>query len=205
MEFSNRWVFSSCDHCEEQDRLRTIERSRQRARRNLELSVGGEKPAESFTFEKYKPKTPQQGDALLEMKRFVPESDNVYLHGPCRSGKTHLATSVAISHHQAGLSVLLRRPEAILRSLRMISAEDYEVKAKTYSSVDVLVIDDLGAGNFTDFSLSALCEIIDMRIHGYKNGLIVTSNLSLDDLAEKLGDDRLPSRLAEISKIVEVR
>jgi DNA replication protein DnaC len=43
---------------------------------------------------------------------------------------------------------------------------------------------------------------------GFKNAFgkahIITANLSLDDLAQKLGDDRLSSRIAGMSEVIEV-
>ena len=72
------------------------------------------------------------------------------------------------------------------------------------TALPVLVIDDLGIGRDTEFAFQTLYEIVDGRYMAMKGGLIVTSNLSLDDLAAKLGDDRIPSRLASMCKVIRM-
>ena len=49
-----------------------------------------------------------------------------------------------------------------------------------------------------------LYEILDLRASNYKNGLILTSNLSLEEFAAKVGDDRLPSRIAGLCKVIKI-
>ena len=72
-----------------------------------------------------------------------------------------------------------------------------------YSEADCLVLDDLGAEKTTDWSFSVLYLIIDNRYNNYKK-TIITSNFALNQLAGKLGDDRIPSRIRAMCSIVKM-
>ena len=65
------------------------------------------------------------------------------------------------------------------------------------SSVDYLILDDLGAERITEYAAEGLYLLIDRWHRNCKTGLIATSNLSPGELAEKIGD-RIVSRLMEI-------
>jgi DNA replication protein DnaC len=71
---------------------------------------------------------------------------------------------------------------------------------KSIFSTRILVLDDLGTAKYTEFLCSIIYEIIEDRYQNHPGGLIVTSNLSLCDLAETMGDDRVSSRLAELCR-----
>ena len=68
----------------------------------------------------------------------------------------------------------------------------------------MFVLDDLGIGHETAYARQIFQEILDGREFAYRSGLIVTSRYSLDDLAQKLGDDTIPSRLAGLCKVIHV-
>ena len=73
-----------------------------------------------------------------------------------------------------------------------------------YSTVDFLVLDDFGAEKITDWSFSVLYLIIDNRYNNYKR-TIITSNYPLNQLARKLKDDRIPSRIRTMCNLVKVQ
>lgn len=167
---------------------------------NLIALLGGIKPVEDFTFDHYVPKTDSQRDALSVFRDFQPGEQNLYAWGKTGGGKTHLASALAASAFRARMTVCFFKPGRFLRSLRMKEPDEHEKLLRRYANVDVFVLDDLGIGKATEFALEAFYELVDMRDMNRKNGLVVTSNLSLDQLAVKLGDDRLPSRLAGLCK-----
>jgi len=87
-----------------------------------------------------------------------------------------------------------------------INIEEQETERsiiEKYSKVDFLVLDDFGAEKITDWSFSVLYLIIDNRYNNYKK-TIITSNYPLNQLAEKLGDDRIPSRIRAMCYIVKM-
>ena len=165
--------------------------------RELDIArLGGLLAYEDFTLARY------DNEKAIRACDGFPDC-NLYIYGPAGTGKTHLATGVA--RQLPGSSVL--KPQRIYRIVRgngRQSAEDEQASINRLVRQPILVIDDLGVDKRTDYSVSTLYEIIDGRIMAKKKGLIVTSNLSLDALAERLGDDRIASRLAGACRIVEI-
>lgn len=113
------------------------------------------------------------------------------------NGKTHLAIAILknlwieklYSCRFQSVVELLKQEYASFNPSNQINSS----VAKACKRIGVLVLDDLGAENITDFSKSLLYEIVDYR---YARALptVVTTNLGSDDLKKRYGD-RLASRL----------
>jgi len=73
---------------------------------------------------------------------------------------------------------------------------------ETYSTCDYLIIDDLGAEKITEFARGVLFQIINHR-YNYCKATMITSNLSLGEIAERF-DDRIASRIASMCKIIKL-
>jgi len=155
--------------------------------------LGGLKAYEQFTFEKYTNKS-----AIDKCAGFP--NNNLYIWGKSGTGKTHLATAIIRGMPNA----TVYKPAHIFRKLRMKDGAEEQSIIDGIAKMPVLLIDDLGVEKKTDFSISMLYEIIEQRDMNYQKGLIVTSNLSLGALAERIGDDRICSRLAGMCKIIEL-
>jgi len=166
----------------------------------LTLALGGHLAYEKFTLAAFKPDS-ESAKALEAAASFDPEEDNLYFYGPAGSGKTHLGTA-AIRAHKNPLVV---KPYEINRMVRACDGAEAEREViRGLIERPVLMIDDLGASKDTEFSIGLIYEIIDGRCMNMRNGLVVTSNLSLGDLGKKLGDDRLCSRLAGMCKVFKM-
>lgn len=72
-------------------------------------------------------------------------------------------------------------------------------KART---ADVLVLDDLGAEKYSEWAEAALFSIIDDR-YVRMAPIIITTNLTLDEISARLGD-RIASRLAHMCTTLEL-
>jgi DNA replication protein DnaC len=72
-----------------------------------------------------------------------------------------------------------------------------------YSTVDMLILDDLGAEKSSEFSIQSLYLIIDHRYSEMRD-TIITSNLSLREISEKVGD-RIASRIAGMCRVIELK
>ena len=69
-----------------------------------------------------------------------------------------------------------------------------------YSSAVLLVLDDVGSEQITDWKRSVLYALIDRRYREIKQ-TIITSNLSLDEIAALI-DDRIASRIVEMGSVI---
>ena len=178
-----------------------IENAKKREEK-INAILGGER-AKFWEFETFQPKTESQRRALAGSRSASNQEKNLYLWGKTTgTGKSHLAGSAF--RNGKGVNLAFWKPGPLLRYLRVLDADEQEARIAMCIKADVFVLDDIGIGNVTDFSIQAFYEIIDGRWMANKNGMIITANLSLDDLAQKLGDDRLSSRIAGMSEVIEV-
>lgn len=188
--------------------LATLERERENQQRAVARRValthllGGEKPYREFTFEGYEV-TPGNRIAYEKATNFNAATANLYLWGGCGVGKTHLAYAAARHCFEQTLSVVILRPGQLSRKVRMKDPDQQQATVDELVHVDVLVCDDLG--HETTYSCQILQELLDVRDFSDRTGLIVTCKYSLDALATKLADDTIPSRLAGMCQVVEIK
>jgi predicted ATPase len=134
------------------------------------------------------------------------DKEGLFLHGPAGTGKTHLAVAAmhALPRHRGERFVSV--PE-LLMELRNTFRDGERVSEidiiDRYASAPLLILDDLGAEKSTDFAIQALYIIIDRR-YARMLPTIITSNLSVDEIAEKVGD-RIASRIAGMCKVIEMQ
>lgn len=80
-------------------------------------------------------------------------------------------------------------------SLRPSSDSSHLAALDQACAVDLLVIDDLGTGQYTDWAADSLYRIVDSRWSN-ERPMVVTTNLLGEELAGVIGD-RIASRLSE--------
>ena len=144
-----------------------------------------------------------------------PEIDKVegtYLWGKIGSGKTIQAVFMLLAKRKEAFlnrtpckSIFISVPELLLEFKTSYSTKEdstEEQLVEKYSEADLLVLDDFGVERTTDWSFQLLYIIINRRYENMKM-TIFTSNFNLTELAEKLGDDRIPSRIQQMCKIVK--
>jgi DNA replication protein DnaC len=198
-----------CIHCgieRQRAEMRKLNEARENSRRwkALEEEIGAA-AVKNFTLGNFKPYDETTKRALEMAYGFHPSSSNLYLFGVPGCGKTHLAVGMALNCYLDGKTVFFfPSGPALSRYFRGIEAQEEKARIKALSEADVLVINELGIGRDTEFSIAMAVEVIDARIMRGKNGLIVTSNLHPSDLAQKSKDARLESRFTGLCKIIEV-
>jgi chromosomal replication initiation ATPase DnaA len=124
-------------------------------------------------------------------------TDGLFITGPTGTGKTYLAAAIVRRVITAGRSIKFLRAAELYTRIRMTFKDpeaSEELVLGEYVEVPLLVLDDLGSGNFTDFERRCTLELFDQRLNE-KRPTIVTSNWSIQQIGEKM-DDRIASRLS---------
>lgn len=131
----------------------------------------------------------------------------LYLYGPNGTGKTTLAA--AIAHLKLDENPLMVGSIPLLLDLQATygaAKAEAKVVAK-YGAAPILIIDDLGKEQATEWAASRLYAIIDSR-YGRLLPTIVTSNFALADLAGRFRDpstgQAIASRLTETCRQLEL-
>jgi len=150
---------------------------------------------------------PWEGNAKLKdaiYSWWKGEGKSLYLHGTPGNGKTHAAS--------AALREFIRNTRLpgkfwvvsdLVRRLRMaVKTHEDDRLIGEIASAPALVLDDIAVERPTGFVLEAMQSIIDIRYRNLDRLTIITSNLSIDQLAERL-DDRIASRLISMCEIIE--
>jgi DNA replication protein DnaC len=172
-------------------------------RENMIRRLGSIRACDLFTLERFLVND-KNTRALDSVKAWKFNTENIYIVGPVGCGKSHLQ-AIALRRLSEKTHVRFRKVTTICRSIRACDGAYQEQEIiDRLSSVNVLALDDLGQEKMTEFVISVLYEIIDGRYMNMPGGLIVTSNLTLNELSQKLGDDRIPSRLAQMCKVVSM-
>ena len=114
----------------------------------------------------------------------------LYISGANGLGKTHLAYGIARGIAEQEHTVICKTAVDIMMDFRSVmdgelNDTEYEIM-RTYAGCDLLIIDDLGKQQITDWSLAQLFGIIDAR-YRRRRPVIVTTNYA---------DTRLIARLA---------
>jgi DNA replication protein DnaC len=144
-------------------------------------------------------------DQVNEVRHYVRNVDSnldagrgLWLMGEVGTGKTTLAMIVSKAALDAGRSVAIYSLPRLLNLIRgAIETEAGMIGfLERLTSVDLLHIDDLGAENTTEWVLEQLYSIINTRYED-ERAMIVTTNLTYDDLLVQLGA-RTVSRLIAI-------
>lgn len=154
--------------------------------------LGGLRAYQDFTLDNFRDKKAAEACAVYPKQ-------SLYLFGPTGCGKTHLGTALLRTY-----GGIVLKPMEMLRRLRACESADNESALLDDYGAAPLLIDDLGVEKLTEYALQVIYEVIDRRWMSAAGGLIITSNLDLDALSQKLGDDRIASRIAGMCRVVRL-
>lgn len=127
------------------------------------------------------------------------------LTGTPGNGKTYLSNCIANELLSKGFPVICVSINSLLERIRKTyndyGREGEDEILRGLSNADLLIIDDLGTEQKTEWSCSKIYNIIDNR---YRNGLplIVSTNKTIENLKEQY-HERTIDRLLEICTLVE--
>ena len=154
--------------------------------------------------------------------------ESIFLHGPPGVGKTHIVvalmrekiaednekritypaneTEYPVRYYCPTYPRMISVPDLLLEIRECFSGRTGEGESaliEKYAGSRCLIMDDLGVEKTSEWSMQTLYTIIDRRYRDVRQTL-VTSNLSLDQIAGKVGD-RIASRIAGMCKVVELK
>lgn len=163
------------------------------------------------TFSNFKPTKETQSayTACMEfVKHYTDNIKGLRLAGTYGCGKTHLASAILnnlISKNVPCMYVVV--PE-LLNSLRIGFNDKAMFKSTTEKielskKVNVLMLDDLGAENSTDWAKEQLYLLINAR-YEHQLTTIITTNLVSQELFEQLGE-RIMSRIIEMTTPITIK
>lgn len=200
---------------EEEKRRKAMQ---QRIERLLGRS-GIKKRFQQRTFENFRCDTPGRKKNYSIAKEYADNfplhkarGDGLYIEGTNGTGKTHLAAAIALQLIGEGIPVICKTSSDLLLDIKK-SFDDSSVNEAqvldVYKRVDLLIIDDLGKEQCSDWSMSTLYSILNDRYEDMKP-TIVTTNYNADALVNALtpkGFDNtkivaIISRLRETSTVM---
>lgn len=171
---------------------------------------------DKFNLSYYKPQSENSEDyyknaqkALKASREFVknvidnPHEIGLLFTGSVGSGKTYLAASIANELIENQAKVLFLIVPDLLDELRA----SYSNKTETTEfdlldiarSIPVLILDDLGAHNYTEWSRNRIYTILNYRMNE-QLPTIITTNLNFEEIEQYLGE-RTCSRLLQMCRI----
>lgn len=156
------------------------------------------------TLENYEPTSNELAKAKQQITDYINNFDgssNLLLHGTYGTGKSHLSISVTKKLIEKGHSCLFLSLPKLLTKIKDTYNSDGMTEDNLLNhikEVDLLVLDDLGAEQKTNWSTPKLFEVMDSRSG---KATIYTTNLDSKGLRKHM-DDRNFSRLMENTEII---
>ena len=152
-------------------------------------------------------------EKAVKLAKYVTENvEGAYFYGANGTGKTLLASLIAISKMNCGEQVLFISMPELMSELRnsMKSGEDV-VKLDIAKVADCLILDDLGSERMTEWVGAQMFHILDYRLN-QKLQTIITSNYSPTEIAKRIaGNDhddvqgrRIMSRIYGLCKVAKI-
>lgn len=127
------------------------------------------------------------------LPNFKTSNTNLLFYGNSGTGKTFLSWCIAKELLDKGFLVVYKTSDDLLRALKDIKFNNDTDLENLLINCDLLIIDDLGSEQITDFSSTELFALINKKILKNKK-MLISTNLSLP-LISKRYSERISSRI----------
>ena len=127
------------------------------------------------------------------LPNFKNSNTNLLFYGNSGTGKTFLSWCIAKELLDNGFLVVYKTSDDLLRALKDIKFNNDTDLENLLINCDLLIIDDLGSEQITDFSSTELFTLINKKILKNKK-MLISTNLSLP-LISKRSSERISSRI----------
>jgi DNA replication protein DnaC len=133
--------------------------------------------------------------ALAELK-FIDRAEAVHLLGPPGTGKSHLATALAVEAVKAGKSVYFATLAEIIATLAKAEREgQLRERIRFLSRASLLVVDEIGYLPVTPGGGNLFFQLVNARYE--KGAMILTSNRGFAEWGEVFGDPVVATALLD--------
>jgi DNA replication protein DnaC len=168
---------------------------RREKRRLLDARFPIIKRLEDFRFAE-NPKVPQATIATLAEGSWIDDRESIILIGESGTGKTMLATALAVCACQQGRRVRFTTLAGLATELQEAdSRKGLGRVVGRYSRIDVLLLDELGYLALPDGAAELVFQVISER--NERGSLIVTTNLPFGEWTKVFPDPRLAKAVVD--------
>jgi DNA replication protein DnaC len=153
------------------------------------------KRLEEFRFAE-NPTIPQATIAALADGSWIDDRESIVLLGESGSGKTHLATALAVCACQQGRRVRFTTLAALANELQEAdSRRELGRVVGRYARTELVVLDELGYLNLPEGAAELVFQVISER--NERGSLIVTTNLPFGEWTKVFPDPRLAKAVVD--------
>lgn len=130
----------------------------------------------------------------------------LFLQGDVGCGKTYLAAAIANALAEQSKEVKFVVVPDFLDQLRSTYQGNTDATEsdlmEEIKKAPILILDDLGAHNYTEWSVNILYSIVNYRVN-YELPMVITSNLEMSEIDDLVGS-RFSSRLMEACRFYQL-
>jgi DNA replication protein DnaC len=123
----------------------------------------------------------------LATAHFIASHEDALFLGPPGTGKSHLAQAIGLAAIQQGYRVVYRETHTLLNDIAEAALDGTrKQQMELFSTIPLLIIDDLGMRKLPSTAAEDLLEIVMRRYE--RTSTLLTSNRPIEDWGKLLGD-----------------